>query len=380
MITKQSPNILFFKDKLLFLSALLTWALVSFIYLKSAELNIKSTLQGIALIAFILLFFTSISLKKTSYYYVLTIFVEVVILLVLIYFDKYQIIPILLCLVASQLPAHFSRKQAMLIILIINITYYTTLISAHPEQSIYTVLIFVTLQIFAFSVIEATLKEQRAKEEISAINQELLATRFMLKESSKKQERLRISRDLHDVLGHQLTALALNLEVTQHKLPDEYKPLAEENLKQAKQLLQDVRNVVKAMRDQDKLDLLSHLNGLFSHLPNCHLNINIKNNNLKINSLTLNNQLIFCLQEAISNALRHGKANEFSLSFHSDKNLLTLELTDNGKGCDEIIAGNGLKGMQERLSEFNGKIELLTQTNTTTSGCTLRIQVEDNYD
>jgi signal transduction histidine kinase len=270
----------------------------------------------------------------------------------------------------------------MLILLIVNFAYYFTLITAHPQQSIYTVLIFFTLQVFAFSVIEATLKEQRAKEEIGAINQELLATRFMLKESSKKQERLRISRDLHDVLGHQLTALALNLEVTQHKLPNEYKPLAEENLQQAKQLLQGVRNVVKEMRTQEKLDLRSHLNNLFTQLPNCQFAIksNLKKNSVEIDSLTLNNQLIFCLQEAISNALRHGKANDFTLKFYRDKNHLTFELTDNGKGCNEIIAGNGLKGMQERLSEFNGKIELLTQTNTTTSGCTLRIQVEDNYD
>jgi signal transduction histidine kinase len=372
----------FIKDSLLYFSALLTWGLVSFIYLKSAEINVQSIWQASALVFFIFLFFNNISHKKSRFYFSLIITVEVSLLLALIYFDHYQIIPILFALVASQLPAHFQRKQAMLILLIVNFAYYFTLITAHPQQSIYTVLIFFTLQVFAFSVIEATLKEQRAKEEIGAINQELLATRFMLKESSKKQERLRISRDLHDVLGHQLTALALNLEVTQHKLPNEYKPLAEENLQQAKQLLQGVRNVVKEMRTQEKLDLRSHLNNLFTQLPNCQFAIksNLKKNSVEIDSLTLNNQLIFCLQEAISNALRHGKANDFTLKFYRDKNHLTFELTDNGKGCNEIIAGNGLKGMQERLSEFNGKIELLTQTNTTTSGCTLRIQVEDNYD
>jgi len=213
----------FFKDGFLYFSALLTWGLVSFIYLKSAELNVQSIWQTSALIFFIFLFFNNISHKKTRFYFSLTIIVEVSLLLILIYFDRLQIIPILFALIASQLPAHFQRKQAMLILLVINVAYYFTLITAHPQQSIYTVLIFFVLQIFAFSVIETTLREQRAKEEIGAINQELLATRFMLKESSKKQERLRISRDLHDVLGHQLTALALNLEVTQHKLPDEYK-------------------------------------------------------------------------------------------------------------------------------------------------------------
>ena len=375
----------FRKDGFLYFSALLTWALVSFIYLKPITISQQSLWQSMVLMVFILLFFNNISIKKTLFYFTLTVIIEVSLLLLLIYFDNKQIIPILFALVASQLPAHFNRGKAMLILVVINTAYYFTLITAHPQQSIYTVLIFFVLQIFAFSVIEATIREQRAKEEISAINQELLATRFMLQESSQKQERLRISRDLHDVLGHQLTALALNLEVTRHKLPDEYKPLAEENLCQAKQLLQDVRNVVKKMRDHDKLDLIAHIKKLFAQLPNCQFNFegnneNTNKNKLTINSLTLNNQLIFCLQEAISNALRHGKADNFMLHFHQKKNRINISLTDNGKGCEKVIIGNGLKGMCERLNEFNGIVTLKSNNNKQISGCTLHIQVEDSYD
>ena len=375
----------FFKDGFLYFSALLTWGLVSFISLKSADLNLASVAQAITLILFIFLFFNNISHKKTRFYFSLTLAAETSLLLTLIYFDRLQIIPILFALVASQLPAQFHRKQALLILLTINIAYYFVLITAQPQQSIYTVLTFFVLQIFAFSVIEATLKEKKAKEELSAINQELLATRFMLKQSSQKQERLRISRDLHDVLGHQLTALALNLEVTQHKLPEQYQVAAAENLRQAKQLLQDVRNVVKEMRAQDKLDLHKHLNNLFSQLPHCQLSINKSpaSHHIEINSLTLNNQLVYCLQEGVTNALRHGKANEFIFNFYKNKNQISIDLTDNGKGCDEVIMGNGLKGMHERLKEFNGVVNLKTnQANNKkqSSGCTLHIQVEDSYD
>jgi signal transduction histidine kinase len=127
---------------------------------------------------------------------------------------------------------------------------------------------------------------------------------------------------------------------------------------------------------------------LFSQLPNCQFTVNSNqaNNSIDVNSLTLNNQLIFCLQEAISNALRHGKASKFILNFYKDKNMITLEISDNGQGCSQIITGNGLKGMQERLSEFNGKVNLKnniknkTNKNIQPSGCTLHIQVEDNYD
>jgi len=357
----------------LYFSAILTWALVSFIYLKRSEINLQFIWQASALISFILLFFYNISTKKSLLPFSLTVLLEISLLLILIYFDNYQIIPILFALVATQLPAHFNRRQAIFILLLINIAYYFTLIADHPNQSIYTVLIFFVLQVFAFSVIEATLKEQKAKEEISAINQELLATRFMLKESSKKQERLRISRDLHDVLGHQLTALALNLEVTNHKVNDEFKVLTEQNLQQAKQLLQGVRNVVKEMRNEDQFDSIAHLNTLFQQLPNCQLTIK---NTVMINSLSLNQQLIFCLQEGVSNALRHGKANNFELDLHKDNHIISIKLSDNGIGCQQLITGNGITGMKERLADYSGEVEL-TSTN---KGCTLTIKVEDTYD
>jgi two-component system, NarL family, sensor histidine kinase DesK len=374
----------FHKDGFLLLSALLTWALVSFIYLRHLDLNSDFLWRAIALLGFISLFFSNIFIKNNLANFSVIISAQVLILLVLIYFDNYQIIPILLALIATQLPTQFKRNRAMLIILVINTAYYVVLMQAHPSQNIFTVLIFLVLQLFAFSVIEATLREQHAKEELAAINQELLATRFMLKESSKKQERLRISRDLHDVLGHQLTALALNLEVTNHKVADQFKSLTEANLKQAKQLLQEVRNVVKEMRSEEQLDLALTLNTLIQQLPNCQLNITSPepNNSIKINSLNLTNQLMFCLQEGISNALRHGHANNFILEFYKNEQQLIFCLIDNGSGYHNYIAGNGLNGMHERLANFNGEIELIANHNNNTpmNGCTLKIQVEDSYD
>jgi len=372
MLKKLLPEN-FRSDGFLYFSAILTWALVSFIYLKHAEVNLQFLWQISALIAFIFLFFQNISVKKTISSYSFTLLIEITLLFFLLFFNTYQVIPILFALVATQLPAHFNRRQAIPILVTFNIVYYFILITAHPEQNIYSVLTFFALQIFAFSVIEATQREKKAKEEISAINQELIATRFMLKESSKKQERLRISRDLHDVLGHQLTALALNLEVTHHKVNEEFKVLTEQNLQQAKQLLQDVRNVVKEMRNEDKFDLITHLNALFQQLPNCKLTIK---NTAIIHSLSLNQQLVFCLQEGVSNALRHGKANNFELDIQKDQNNIAITLNDNGIGYQQLIKGNGLTGMKERLADYSGDITL-TSANT---GCTLKIKVEDTYD
>jgi len=376
------------KNGLLQLSALLTWSLVSYISLNklnvSLELSSEFVWKSTALVSFIILFFSNI-LSKSVVKFSLALALQIILVWLLIYHDKYQIIPILLVLITTQLPAYFSRMQSLLIILFINIVYYFILITAQPEQSIFTVLIFLLLQVFGFSTIEITLREQLARENLAAINQELIATRFMLKESTQKQERLRISRDLHDVLGHQLTALTLNLEITSHKVPDEHKNAANDNLRQAKQLLDDVRNVVKEMRSKEQFDLIASTKTLFQQLPKCQFSILAKSTSpndseLTINSLTLKNQLFHCLQEGISNALRHGHANSFNLSLNKDNDRITLELQDNGSGIvtdvSSVEFGSGLLGMNERLKDFNGSAKLIK----TPKGCLLQLQVTDSYD
>ena len=306
-------------------------------------------------------------------------------MLSLIKFDKYDITPILLVLIATQLPSRFRRREGMYIMIAITMAHFFIKYDGHILNAFFHVIIYFMLQIFGFSAIESNLREVKAKEELGAINQELLAARFMLKESSQRKERLRISRDLHDVIGHQLTALALNLEVSRHKVPDEFKPLLAQNLTQAKTLLSDVREVVKEMRSEEQFDLVDKLSDLIEQLPECQLKVE---SSPDINALSLKQQLMFCLQEGVSNAIRHGKANKFTLSAEKKYKQLSLYLADNGvvkpiiqsATQSELLvqkqSGSGLIGMQERLADFKGVVELIQ----TPAGYTLKIQVEDNYD
>ncbi|SFC98363.1 sensor histidine kinase [Pseudoalteromonas denitrificans] len=363
------------KDWLLHFSGVLTWSLISYITLKEFSFGFDFIWRAIALLSFLLLFVTT---HSTNDFYSrlqvkVSIVFQVLIVLFLIYFGKYQVAPILLCLIATQLPAIYSRFNGMIFILAINISYYIVMTFSDPSFSIFTIFTFALLQVFAFSTIEIVLREKHAKEEISAINQELFATRFMLKESTKKQERLRISRDLHDILGHQLTALSLNLEVSMHKVPSEHKAMLAQNLEQAKALLHNVRGVVKQMRTQDQFDLNAALIDLFEQLPKCRL---IIENEFKVNSLGLKYQLMYCLQEGISNGLRHGHATEFSLKNNSVGNKLEILLIDNGRGNSELNAGSGLIGMNERLADFNGEALLTSNLD----GCILKIKADDSYD
>ncbi|MEW6989986.1 sensor histidine kinase [Colwelliaceae bacterium 6441] len=363
------------KDWMLHFSGFLTWSIIAFLSLKPLPLGAEFILKALAYIAFYISFSINISSKssKNINRSKVIIVCQTAIVLTLVRFDQYDVNAILLVLIATQLPAILSKNHSVLLMFLISIMHFMIDFNGSFTDSFFHVAIYFMLQIFGFSAIESALRESKAKEDLAVINQELLATRFMLKESSQRKERMRISRDLHDAIGHQLTALSLNLEVSCHKVSDEFKPMLQENLTQAKSLLTNVREVVKEMRNEEQFDLAATLKNLVAQLPNCQLNVEEV---AVINSLSLKQQLFFCLQEGISNALRHGKATELNLHVKRVDNNIKVTLTDNGSASDDIVFGNGLTGMQERLSDFQGKVTLLSQI----SGCSLQIDVEDCYD
>jgi signal transduction histidine kinase len=365
------------KNWLLHFSGFITWSVICYLSLVNLNLGIAFFLKLSGFIVFYLSFACIIFSEKKvpSTLNKILLGVEIITVLLLITFDKHNVAPILSVLIATQLPSMFTRRQAILVMVLITFCHFIIAYDGYFVSSFSHVIIYFMLQIFGFSAIETILREERAKEELAAINQELLATRFMLKASSQKQERLRISRDLHDAIGHQLTALSLNLEVAKHKVSEEFKPLLQENLQLAKTLLSNVRQVVKEMREEEQIDLVSSLQNLINQLPNCQLQVI---SSPDINSLQLKQQLMFCLQEGVSNALRHGKANLFTLACEKMSNSLVINLSDNGTVTtnNNEDFGSGLAGMNERLIDFSGKVALITNE----SGCTLKIQVEDCYD
>src|SRR5688572_22559383 len=104
--------------------------------------------------------------------------------------------------------------------------------------------------------------EAAARRALAAVNAELLSTRALLAETSRVEERLRISRDLHDTLGHHLTALSLQLDVAS-RLAEQ--PAAD-HIRQAhaitRLLLSDVRDVVSTLRETRQIDLARDMRAL----------------------------------------------------------------------------------------------------------------------
>ncbi len=126
---------------------------------------------------------------------------------------------------------------------------------------------YLGFQALALASCFLTAREATARAELLRTNRELEATRELLANTSRLAERERISRDLHDTLGHHLTALSLNLEAASHMANGTTLTQVQRAQAVTKLLLTDVRAAVSALRGEDSIGLTEALNALVEAVP-----------------------------------------------------------------------------------------------------------------
>jgi signal transduction histidine kinase len=209
--------------------------------------------------------------------------------------------------------------------------------------------------IFVTSTVASQQAEER--EEQRRLNSELRATRALLAESSRIAERMRIARDLHDLVGHHLTALSLNLEVASHLTNEASAVHVRKAQMTAKHLLADVREVVSELRQDDAIDLTQALRSLIEGVPGLQVHLEIPPR-FGVEDPRRAQMLLRCVQEILTNTARHADARHLWLRFtYTASGALCLEARDDGRGSAHFVPGNGLNGMRERLAEFDGTVD-----------------------
>jgi two-component system, NarL family, sensor histidine kinase DesK len=214
----------------------------------------------------------------------------------------------------------------------------------------------VTLSLFHLFAVIAThraKREQELREETAALNRELLATRELLTEHSRQAERLRIARDLHDLLGHHLTAQILQLEVATHLTEGQGRQKVEQALALGKLLLSDLRTAVSELREDEPINFQDAMRKLIEGVPGIRVDLDFKT---RLGEIQLAETLLRCTREALTNVLRHSGASHCMIYFSEDNSHYRLQIRDNGKSRDAIVPGNGLKGIKERIEEAGGKV------------------------
>src|SRR5690606_17379565 len=229
-----------------------------------------------------------------------------------------------------------------------------------PGLAVLQALTYVGYSSFAMVIGLVARQQAQAREEQRRLNAELRATRALLAESSRMRERVRISRELHDLLGHHLTALSLNLEVAAHLTEGRAQEHVRQSLTLARLLLTDVREAVSEMREDGTVDLSGAIRTLVEGVPALDIRLDLPEP-LNIEDPERAHVLLRCTQEIITNAVRHAGARTLWLSISRDGREARVQARDDGRGAEPGQArGNGLRGMQERLAEFGGRVDIIT--------------------
>lgn len=219
--------------------------------------------------------------------------------------------------------------------------------------------LFLGISLFAFMSGIVALRQNVARDELRKMNSELRATQALLADNTRIAERVRIARELHDLVGHHLTALTLNLEVATHLVDGKALEHVQQARSLAKLLLADVREVVSDMRLDDKVDLAAALRTLIGGVPEPRVHLDLPSE-LAMTDPQRAQVLLRCAQEIITNSVRHAQARNLWLGLVHDVNGVALTARDDGRGVSVVELGNGLRGMTERLRQMGGELQIET--------------------
>jgi two-component system, NarL family, sensor histidine kinase DesK len=185
----------------------------------------------------------------------------------------------------------------------------------------------------------------------------------------KQEERQRIARDLHDTLGQKLSLIGLKSDLARkliYKDPEQAKEELKDVQQTARTALTEVRTMVSQMRGIRLEDEIVRIKQI---LKAAEIELTIEEaSNLPNTSLFLENILSMCLKEAVTNVVKHSKADTCEITIDEYENELAIKVKDNGIGLlkdKDLSKGSGLRGMEERLDFVNGTLEIISDNGTT---------------
>lgn len=306
--------------------------------------------------------------------------------IVVIAFDRFRnypglvyTVPALLIVVATQFATLFRDWVATLLIVISSLAFWgVSLINMPWPGALLPTLVLIAFQGYAVSIIASRVEVDRARGELARSNAELVSMQSFVAETVRDRERLRIARDLHDVTGHKLTALKINLQIMQQRVKDnaELRDFVDRSAQIADDLLSDTRVIVRQISGAEGLALNEALQKLATLLPEGMITVELEDD-LRVQSGEVARLLLRAGQEGVSNALRHGGATRIQLSLRRIADRFVLRIIDNGRGLRGKPAGFGRSQLAARVKDLNGEYRLLDHAATGGSGCELEITLPD---
>lgn len=227
----------------------------------------------------------------------------------------------------------------------------------------------------------ALLSERKLREQLVATHEQLRQYAHQAEDLAASQERNRIARDIHDSLGHALTALNVQLQAAamlwRHD-PNRVEPFLEQAQRLGAAAIQEVRKSVSALREdaqpeQPFTEAIENLVDDFRQGTGIEtiLKVDIEN----AIPTEVENTVFRIVQEALTNIYKHAQATAVEVELKRQLDVMQVRVTDNGCGFHRNgsqNSGYGLQGMQERIERVKGKLDITTELD---GGCEVKVEI-----
>jgi signal transduction histidine kinase len=183
----------------------------------------------------------------------------------------------------------------------------------------------------------------------------------------RNEERLRLARDLHDALGHNVALISMQSAVAAEALPERV-PDAQRAVAEIREIsvatMGELRNTVRRLRSLESVvDLpagLADLSALADQARGNGLDVRIVEAGDQQRDVpdTVGRAAYRIVQEALTNVIRHANAAKVIVTLDRRPDSLTITIRDDGRGAMEVVEGNGVRGMRERATELGGRLDI----------------------
>ncbi|MGL5944177.1 MAG: sensor histidine kinase [Waterburya sp.] len=236
---------------------------------------------------------------------------------------------------------------------------------------------------FICILVNALLKEYQSQQQLAIAREQLRQYAIQAEDRAAVNERNRIAREIHDSVGHALTAQTIQLNnaiAFWQSQPDK----AYQFLTEAKELvttaLKEIRYSINTLRS-DPLEGKSLEDAIALLFQEFSSRTKIIPDNIMVLNHSLSEEIKLTvyriIQEALTNIVKHSQAEVVKVELQTFSEHLSLLMEDNGKGFnpEQNTTGFGLQGMRERVMALKGKMEI---SSSLQRGCTIIITIPFN--
>lgn len=237
------------------------------------------------------------------------------------------------------------KKSTLTVIFLWSVIVTSGYIFAHASIYFFIPSLLISLGLFIFGM-----AAQRDAKHVMQQSQ----SQEKIEQLAAIAERERIARDIHDVIGHSLSSIALKSELAEKLIALNEHAKAAIEIKAvatiSREILSEVREAVSGLKH---LNLLSKITDLSAELSTQGFSVKKQSSVKQLDSI-IESTLVLILTEAVTNIMRHSKGNQVDITLYDEAQHTHLIIKDNGDQT-AYTRGNGLLGIYERCEQLNGE-------------------------